>query len=104
MRVDQDRELGLAKHVNEARRDNHAVRVNRPLGLRRAQKTDGGKASIANADIARVPGRAGAINDVPVADDQIVRGGYLSGKRGDGDEQSKEITAKEFWHKGQREL
>ena len=75
MRVHQDGQLGLAEHVNEARRDDHAVRVNGALGLRRAQKADGGDASVANADVAGVPGRAGAVNDVAVADDEVVRGG-----------------------------
>src|ERR1051326_501634 len=69
MRVDQDRQLRLAEHVNEARSDDHAVRVNRPLGLRRAEKADGGDVPVADPNIARVPGRAGAVNDVAVADD-----------------------------------
>ena len=74
MRVDQDRHLGLAEHVDEARRHDHAVRVDGALGLRRAQKADGGDASVANADVAGVPGRAGAVDDVAVADDEIVGG------------------------------
>ena len=72
MRIDQDRELGLAEHVNKTRRDNHAVCVNGAFCLRRAQKADGGDTSVANADIARVPGRASAVNDVPIADDEVV--------------------------------
>src|SRR5689334_10310274 len=79
MRVDQDRELGLAKHVNEARRNDHAVRVNGAFGLRRAQKADGGNFAVANADVARVPGRAGTVNDVAVADDQVEGGGRGAG-------------------------
>ena len=56
MRIDQNGQLGLAKHVNEARRDDHTVCVNRALRCGRAQKSDGGNASIANADIARYQG------------------------------------------------
>ena len=89
MRVDQDRQLGLAEHVDEARRDHHAVRVDGALGLRRAEKADGGDAAVANADIARVPGRAGAVNDVAVADDEVVRGGCGLGAGGcEGEEKS----------------
>ena len=97
MRVDQDRDLGLAKHINESRRDNHAVRVNRPFGLRPAQKANGGDSPIANADIAGIPGRTGAVNDVPVADDEVVRGG-LGVQRGKGQEEQSKV--KKFGHDG----
>ena len=97
MRVDQDGDLGLAEHVNEAWRDDHSVRVNRALGCGRAQKADGGDASIANADITRIPGRAGAVNDVPVADDEVVRGG-LGVQRGKGQEEQSKV--KKFGHDG----
>lgn len=96
MRVHQNRELGLAQHVNESRRDDHAVCVNGAFGLGRAQKADGGDASVANADVARIPGRAGAINDVAVADDQVVGGG-LSVQRKDKEEEKKGIAEK-FGH------
>ena len=66
MRVDEDGDLGLAEHVNEARSDHHAVRVNSALRCGRAQKTDGGDPPVAYADITRVPGRAGTVNDVPL--------------------------------------
>ena len=75
MRVHQDGQIGLAEHVNESRRDDHAVRVNGARGLCRAQKADGRDASVAYADVAGVPGRAGAINDVAVANDEVIGGG-----------------------------
>src|SRR5689334_8699051 len=105
MRIDQDRQLGLAEHVNEARRDDHAVRVNGALCRGAAQKSDGGDTAVANADVARVPGRTGAINDVTIADDQVV--GDVRGVKGrDGDEQHKDKygAAKKFWHGGSGEL
>lgn len=106
MRVDQDRQLGLAEHVNEARRDNHAVRVNGARGLRRAQKADGGNASVANADVARVPGRARAVNDVSIADDQVVRSGGLGvqGRERQKKDESEEGKAKGVWHKRSGEI
>ena len=97
MRVDQDRQLRLAEHVNEARRDHHAVRVNRPLGLRRAEKADGGDVPVADADIARVPGRAGAVNDVAVADDDVARGRCGLGVEG-GEGEEKQDRENKFGH------
>lgn len=100
MRVDQDRQLGLAQHVNEARRDDHAVRVNGAFGLCRAQEADGCDTAVANADIARVPGRAGAVNDMAVADDEVVVGGGLGVQWTEGEEkkQREEGRANEFGH------
>ena len=37
------------------------------------QVADGGDVAVADGDIGGVPGRAGAIDDVSVADDEVVR-------------------------------
>ena len=53
------------------------VRVDGALGGHAFQVSDGGNFASADGDIARVPGRAGAVDDVAVADDYVVgiRGG-----------------------------
>src|SRR5262249_53044229 len=81
MRVHQDGHLRLSEHVDESGSDYHAVRVNGALGRRGAEKPDGGNTPVANADVAGIPGRAGAVDDVAVADDDVV--GDLSGAGGE---------------------
>ena len=102
MRVDQYRELGLAKHVNKARSDDHAARVNSAFSLRCPEEADGGDASIANANIGGVPGRASAVNDVPIADQEIVGRGGLGVEGSDEREQNdgNDGAEKEFGHDG----
>ena len=70
-RIDQDGQLRLAQHVDEAGSDDHAVGVDGARALRVAQIADGGDLAVANADVARVPGRAGAVDDVAVGDDDV---------------------------------
>jgi len=81
MRVDQDRELGLAQHVNEAGRDHHAVGVNGLLCAGMRKVTNGGDATVAHTHVALVPRRAGTVDDVAVTDDQIVGGSALGESR-----------------------
>jgi hypothetical protein len=77
------------------------VCVNGALGLRRAEKADGSDASVAYADVARVPGRAGAVNDVAVADDEVVWGGRcVEGREEKEKDKGKEGEAEKFWHDG----
>ncbi len=70
-RIHQDGQFRLAQHVDKAGSDDHAVDINRARALRVAQISDGGDFAVANADVARVPRRAGAVDDVAVGDDEI---------------------------------
>ena len=70
-RIHQDRQFRLAQHVDEAGGDDHAVGINGARALRVAQISDGGDLAAANADVAGVPRRAGAVDDVAVGDDEI---------------------------------
>ncbi len=89
-RVDEDGELGLAEHVDESRRDDFAGGVDGAFGGRLGEVADGGDAAIADADVARVPGRAGAVDDVAVGDDDVkglqcrLRSGCADGENGQG--------------------
>src|SRR3954467_4392189 len=101
MRIHQDRNLRLSQHVNEARRHDHAMRVDGTLARRGTYETNGRNAPIANADIAEIPGRACAVNDIAVADDEIVgcvRGVSAERRQGEEKKHDKGGTAKEFWH------
>ena len=69
--IDEHGQLGLAKHVNESRRDDLAGGVDGLPARRSGQVADGGDAARADADVARVPGRAAAVDDVAVGDDQV---------------------------------
>src|SRR5689334_25273220 len=97
MRVDQDCQRGLAQHVNEARRDHHTARIKGAFGRSAAEKANGGDASVANADVARVPGRTCAVNDVAVADDEVVRRGLgVESSEGEEKDKGKERAARKF--------
>ena len=52
-------------------RNNHAVSVNRLTGGRVRQVANGRNAAVSDADIARIPGGARAIDDMPVANQNI---------------------------------
>ena len=72
-RIDKDCVFRLPEHVDEAGSDDLAARVD-SAGARRVMKIpDGGNLSVANSKIARIPGRACAIDDVAVSDDDVVR-------------------------------
>ena len=87
-RVDQDGELGLPQHVDEARAPppsppastvwRAAAPSSRPIAAIRPS---------ANADVRRVPGRAGAVDDVAVANDDVVGVGPGRAGRGHAGEQ-----------------
>jgi hypothetical protein len=51
-RIDQDGQLGLAEHVDEARGDHHPLRVDRFLRRRAGEIPDRGDAPVANANVA----------------------------------------------------
>ncbi len=70
--VEQERDFGLAEHVNEARCDDTAVGIDFAFRMSVVQISDGGEAIAANADIGCVPRISGAIDNVTFADDEIV--------------------------------
>src|SRR5580700_11160570 len=70
-RFDEDGQFGLAEHVDEAGRDDFAGSVDGALSGRGSQVADGGDSSVADADVAGIPGRTGAVDDVAVGDDEI---------------------------------
>ena len=72
MRIDQDGQLGLPQHVDEAGGHHHPVRVDGSLGGGARQIADRRNAAVTNADVAGVPGRTGAVDDAAVADDGVV--------------------------------
>src|SRR6185295_17273673 len=74
LRVDQDTQIRLAQHVDEAGRHHHARYIDGLFGPGIDQGADGCDASIANAEVAGVPGGAGAVDDVTVTDDDVVLG------------------------------
>ena len=80
--VRQDAELRLPQHVDEPRRHHVPPRVHHPLGLRALQPPDGRDPAVPDAEVRRIPGRAGAVDDPAVADDEI-EGGGLGRERGD---------------------
>ena len=69
--VDEDGEFGLAEHVDESGGDDFAGGVNGALTRRGSEVADSGDFSVADAEIAGVPRRAGAIDDVAVGDDEV---------------------------------
>jgi hypothetical protein len=72
VRIHQNGELGLAKHVDEPGGHHHAARINDALGRRPCQVSDGGDLALPDADVARVPRRPGAVDDAAMLDDDIV--------------------------------
>jgi hypothetical protein len=70
-RVDQNRELRLSEHVDKARRDDLAARVNRALARCGRQIANGRDLPVANAYICGVPGGPGSVDNVTASDDEI---------------------------------
>ncbi len=72
MRVDQDGQLRLAEHVNEAWRDDHAGGIDVLCGpIECRDDADFSDVAVANSDVARVPGRTGTVDDMAVMDDEV---------------------------------
>ena len=80
-RIDQDGQLRLAQHVDEARSHDHAVCVDGSIALRIAEISDGRDLAGANPHVARIPRRSGAIDDVAVGDDDVEGRGKRRGLR-----------------------
>ena len=79
--VDRQREVGMRLDVDEAGRDDLTLRVDRPAGGALVTWLDRDDASAANGDV-RPPGRrAGAVDDVAAADDEIVGHGIAQSAR-----------------------
>ena len=73
-RVDQQRQLGLAQHVDEAGRDDLPARVDGLLAPPRCRAGRSRRSARRGCRVAGVPGRAGAVDDAAVADDEVERG------------------------------
>jgi len=70
-RIDQNSKFGLAEHVDEAGSDDLARGVDGALARCGSEIADGGDFSVANAEVSCVPGRAGAVDDMAVGDDEV---------------------------------
>ena len=70
-RVDEDGQFRLAEHVDESGRDDFAGGVDGALARCSGEIADGGDLAIADADVAGIPGGAGAVDDVAVGDDDV---------------------------------
>ncbi len=73
MRIDQDGKFRLAQHVDEAGGDSEAVGIDGARGFDAAENADGRDAAVADADVAGIPGRTGAVDDVTVDNDKVER-------------------------------
>ena len=71
MRIDQDGEFRLAQHVDKARSDDETLRVNHAAALRIGKLADLRDTPVDYADVSGIPRRAGAVDDVAVANDEI---------------------------------
>src|SRR5947209_5980817 len=69
--VDENRSLRLTEHVDESWSNNSPGSVDGSFTWRRGEVADGGDFAIADAEVCGVPGRACAIDDVAVGDDEI---------------------------------
>ena len=79
-RFNEDGEFGLAEHVDEAGSDNFAGGIDGALARCACEVADGSDFSVADADIAGIPGRTGAVDNVAVGDDEIEGGWRLRGQ------------------------
>ena len=59
-------------HVDESGRDDQAAGIDFASGLAGRHPAHGNDALAANGDVAVKPGIAGAVDDPPMADDQVV--------------------------------
>ncbi len=73
VRIHQDGKLRLAQHVDETGRHHEALGVDDAASLRSGECADLRDAAIDDADIAGIPRRAGAVNDMAIANDDIER-------------------------------
>src|SRR5690242_8130904 len=70
--VEEKGRLGLAEHVNEARSDDSPLGIDFTFRVRIAQIADGGDVVALDGDVGGIPRIACAIQDVTVANDEVV--------------------------------
>src|SRR5204862_725251 len=70
-RIDKDCHLRLAEHVNEARCNDFARRIYSALACHGGEIRDGCDFAVANANVAGVPRRSSAVDDVAVRDNNV---------------------------------
>src|SRR6185369_9987510 len=73
------------QHVDEPRGHDLPLDVDPPLRLGPREAADRRDAAVADADVPRVPGGAGAVDDVAVGEDEVEGG--LGGEGGRGEEE-----------------
>jgi hypothetical protein len=73
MRVHQDGSFRLSEHIDEAGRDGKTGGIDSLFGSRGIQMADGGDMAVANRNVGGVPRGACAVDDVAVADEDVVR-------------------------------
>jgi hypothetical protein len=69
--VDQHVEFRLSEQIDEAGRDDQIRGINRCRGGGALQRSDRGDAVAGDADVAAVPGRAGAVDDPAMGDQHV---------------------------------
>ncbi len=79
--VEEERDFGLAEHVNEARSDDAAFRIDFSFSMGFAQIANCGEAIATYSDIGGIPGIPGAVDDVTIADDEIIVAGNCPGNQ-----------------------
>jgi len=70
-RVHEDGCLRLTEHIDKAGSDDFALGVDCARTRGGGKIPNGGNASVADSDVARVPGRAGSVDDVSVGDNKV---------------------------------
>ena len=82
MRIHEQRQFGLAEHVDESRRNDASCGVDALPCRGLVEPPDRGDVSRADTDVRGKPGCAGAVDDPAVLDDQVVgRGVAVSAAR-----------------------
>ena len=69
--IDRQGEVGMGLDVDEARRDREPCGVDGPAGIGRDLRPDGGNAAVRDREIARNAGAAAAVEQEPVADQEV---------------------------------
>ena len=72
-RIDQNGQLRLPKHIDESRRNHFASSIDGSGASRCVEIADSHNLAVPDSNISGVPGRAGAIDDVAVGDDNVER-------------------------------
>jgi hypothetical protein len=71
MRVGEDGQLGLTEHIDEAGRNDETVRVDSAASGDVGQVPDGCDPAMLDCDVGGVPRRAGSVDNVAVANENI---------------------------------